>query len=557
MIKLVISDNEGTTTIVPLVRDEISIGRKEGNTIRLTERNISREHCRIQRSNGSYVIHDLGSYNGVVINGQRIAGESQVKPGDEIRIGDYTLLLQTEAAERPTEKIEVDEATRQAITAAPKSPARLFVLTAPVAGAEFALPERGELRIGRAPELDVTLDHRSVSREHAKLVCDAGEVRVLDRGSVNGVVVNGEKVSDARLAPGDVIELGDVLLRFVGTGENYVFDPEEARSLAGHKRLRGRKNWPIAAAIGAGAVLVALLIVRSTPDSESEPVAAVTPEPSTTTVAVAATAGPEPGSAAAEVERFPELLKSCLDANAGGRFAEAIAHANAALKIRADGAEALACLEQARVNHEQEQIFVRGKAALEAHDLEGALKELSSLSPNSAVRQRPEVSQAIDSLAQQRLSQGEQLVRKQPDEAADRAREVLALSPLSDGVRTQAEALLARAGEARPGAKTPRAEPTVSAARRATDPRPKTAAGDGKSAMDTASACLARGDNPCVIRALSGRAQTAQELGLLIETYRAMGETPQAYRNMTIYVQRFPTARRAEAYRQMLERRSE
>ena len=75
--------------------------------------------------------------------------------------------------------------------------------------------------------------------------------------------------------------------------------------------------------------------------------------------------------------------------------------------------------------------------------------------------------------------------------------------------------------------------------------------------MEAASACLARGDNPCVIRALNGRAQTAQELGLLIETYRAMGETPQAYRNMQTYVQRYPTARRAEAYRQMLERRTE
>jgi hypothetical protein len=75
--------------------------------------------------------------------------------------------------------------------------------------------------------------------------------------------------------------------------------------------------------------------------------------------------------------------------------------------------------------------------------------------------------------------------------------------------------------------------------------------------MDTASACLARGDNACVIKALSGRAQTAQELGLLIETYRAMGEAGQAYRNMAIYVQRYPAAKRAETYRQMLARRSE
>ena len=207
VIKLVISDNEGTTTVVPLVRDDVSIGRKDGNTIRLTERNISREHCQIQRVNGNFVIRDLGSYNGVLINGQRIAGQSEVKPGDEIRIGDYTLLLQSDA-----EKAADAAALPGAVTAPPqRQAARLVVLTPPLAGAEFALPERGELRIGRAPELDIAIDHRSVSREHAAVACDGAEVRILDRGSVNGVVVNREKISEARLSPGDVVELGDVL----------------------------------------------------------------------------------------------------------------------------------------------------------------------------------------------------------------------------------------------------------------------------------------------------------------------------------------------------------
>ena len=49
MFKLVIQDDEGKTTVVPLIRDEITIGRKEGNTIRLTERNVSRRHARIGR----------------------------------------------------------------------------------------------------------------------------------------------------------------------------------------------------------------------------------------------------------------------------------------------------------------------------------------------------------------------------------------------------------------------------------------------------------------------------------------------------------------------------
>ncbi|MBW2548259.1 MAG: FHA domain-containing protein, partial [Deltaproteobacteria bacterium] len=70
MYKLVISDDEGHATVVPLLRDEITIGRQEGNTIRLTERNVSRNHARLLRRNGSYVVEDLGSYNGVTVNGE-------------------------------------------------------------------------------------------------------------------------------------------------------------------------------------------------------------------------------------------------------------------------------------------------------------------------------------------------------------------------------------------------------------------------------------------------------------------------------------------------------
>ena len=40
-MKLIIEDDEGRKTVVPFARDEITIGRQEGNTIRLTERNVS------------------------------------------------------------------------------------------------------------------------------------------------------------------------------------------------------------------------------------------------------------------------------------------------------------------------------------------------------------------------------------------------------------------------------------------------------------------------------------------------------------------------------------
>ncbi len=96
MLKLIIEDDEGRKTVVPFVRDEITIGRQEGNTIRLTERNVSRRHARLLRQAGAIKIEDLGSSNGIRVNGDRISGQVQVGDGDLIQIGDYDLAIQRE-----------------------------------------------------------------------------------------------------------------------------------------------------------------------------------------------------------------------------------------------------------------------------------------------------------------------------------------------------------------------------------------------------------------------------------------------------------------------------
>src|SRR5438105_8769204 len=94
VMKLIIEDDEGRKTVVPLVREEITIGRQDGNTIRLTERNVSRRHARLVKENGNVVIEDLGSYNGVRVNGEKITGPTKIKEGDLVEIGDYDLGIQ-------------------------------------------------------------------------------------------------------------------------------------------------------------------------------------------------------------------------------------------------------------------------------------------------------------------------------------------------------------------------------------------------------------------------------------------------------------------------------
>src|ERR1700760_916266 len=104
MYKLIIEDDEGKTTVVPLIRDEITIGRKEGNTIRLTERNVSRRHARILRNQGEVHIEDLGSYNGIRVNNARIAERVSLRVSDQVQIGDYKLYLKAEGVEQVDEQ---------------------------------------------------------------------------------------------------------------------------------------------------------------------------------------------------------------------------------------------------------------------------------------------------------------------------------------------------------------------------------------------------------------------------------------------------------------------
>lgn len=391
MHKLIIEDDEGKTTVVPVSRGEISIGRMEGNTIRLMERNVSRRHARLLRDNGAIFIEDLNSFNGVKINGERIDRRLEIKEGDLVEIGDYHLALQrveiedeppasradtVVAREQQTQdapvngqkeaqwraslagtvpdfrlpqeilaeaRAELDRAgsgagaghaghqgsgghaplspaalpetvrdltnggasMRQGGGAAPSSPPpgfaqpdplvspppkesrsqpplppfpasgltspsalgagtvsdvnqvpavkrddasslrteqiqvgpsrvsdvpRLVCVSTEYAGREFSL-NRPEVIIGRVEDNDVVIEHRSVSRNHAKILYDGRVHKIIDLESANGILVNGEEYAITDLRKNDLIELGHVKFRFVPSGEVFAPTEDEAKAM--------------------------------------------------------------------------------------------------------------------------------------------------------------------------------------------------------------------------------------------------------------------------------------------------------------------------------------
>ena len=78
-----------------------------------------------------------------------------------------------------------------------------------------AIPLDGEVtHIGRGLSADVRLDDATVSRKHAVIVRRGEESVILDDRSMNGVWVNGERVTESPLNDGDEIRLGRVPLLF-------------------------------------------------------------------------------------------------------------------------------------------------------------------------------------------------------------------------------------------------------------------------------------------------------------------------------------------------------
>ena len=64
-----------------------SIGRLPECTITLEDGNVSREHARIQPGPGAYVVTDLGSTNGTMVNGVRVQGSQKIADGDIVSFG--------------------------------------------------------------------------------------------------------------------------------------------------------------------------------------------------------------------------------------------------------------------------------------------------------------------------------------------------------------------------------------------------------------------------------------------------------------------------------------
>jgi adenylate cyclase len=78
---------------IPLVMHTMTVGRRQSCDIRLDYHNVSGIHAEFALRNGVWTVRDMGSTNGVKVNGERVPSRP-LRPGDEVGIAGHKFTIE-------------------------------------------------------------------------------------------------------------------------------------------------------------------------------------------------------------------------------------------------------------------------------------------------------------------------------------------------------------------------------------------------------------------------------------------------------------------------------
>ncbi len=203
--------------------DEWVMGRDpEEVAIVLEDPMVSRKHVICRLTPEGYVLENLSSVNPATQNGKVITEAVLMREGDILQIGSTFFRFteiepatadvpeEVEPIEHPLFE-ETPELSSVHIESGGDARWLLKVISGPNAGAEFGMHRSSTYILGKDPNLcDIVFQDLSVSRQHARVGIDEDDqVYIEDLGSRNGVLVNGELISESKILESqDLIALG-------------------------------------------------------------------------------------------------------------------------------------------------------------------------------------------------------------------------------------------------------------------------------------------------------------------------------------------------------------
>jgi len=212
---------------IPLMKSKLSVGRKDFCDIVLRYANVSSRHCELELNDGYWFIRDLGSTNGIRVNGSSCDSQC-LMPGDEVWIARYRYnihytiqsnQLPPQENQRPYEELKQgllekaglevvgDQLVDRPVSSTSASRNASLGQLVPSGGGDPINLLETILVVGRHPKCDIVLRFENVSARHCEFEFIDGYWLVRDLGSRNGIRVDGVRVESQSLKPGDVISI--------------------------------------------------------------------------------------------------------------------------------------------------------------------------------------------------------------------------------------------------------------------------------------------------------------------------------------------------------------
>jgi pSer/pThr/pTyr-binding forkhead associated (FHA) protein len=216
---------------------EIVLGRETDCGVVLANPAVSRYHVKMFSRGIEWLVEDLGSRHGTLLNGAPLKENHAVslRDRDRLEIAGTQVIFHAEKPDLATEERTAFLAQQVvadmlgSLSGQESSPYLRF-LDGPEEGQRVMLDgQKPYLIFGRSPDCDVLLDESNVSRRHARVTVDFSGIWIEDLGSKNGIQVAGEVVRDkVRLKDRTEVQVGGVRMMFCDPASAYLGDLDKS-----------------------------------------------------------------------------------------------------------------------------------------------------------------------------------------------------------------------------------------------------------------------------------------------------------------------------------------
>ncbi len=214
MLKIRFKDNKYNA--VWLVEPKITIGRSATNALVIDDPLASDIHMEVLVDNEHLTLRNLIPTQPIIVNGQTVTGACELKPDDQITLGQVDLIVIDPKREA---RVIAEESANVTQLRAPKATGwSIKANHSALANRVFPLKEINI--IGRASECDISLAAAHLSRRHAQLQIIDGMLFVKDLDSANGTFLNGKRVAEARVKRGDELRFDALTFGVMGPSDD-------------------------------------------------------------------------------------------------------------------------------------------------------------------------------------------------------------------------------------------------------------------------------------------------------------------------------------------------